>query len=177
MKTWTLAMVLGAALAVSVGVNLFAATAAYSVLSRQDSGRPHREDGDGAGRPSSREMIDRLSPEARAPVRQALRAAAQRARPEFQASREARRQAIAAASAEPMDAARVTALLDQSRAAEVRGREMLEADAIAILQTLKPADRTVLAQMLNARGRDSGHDRGHAPAPRSNTPSARSLIG
>lgn len=171
MKTWTLAIVLGAALAVSVGVNLFAATAAYSVLSRQDSGRHQRDDGDGSGRPSSRAMIDSLSPEAREPVRQALRAAAQRARPEFQASREARRQAIAAASAEPMDAARVAALLDQSRAAEVRGREMLEADAIAILQTLKPADRTALVQMLNVRGRGGGRDWRDAPTPRPNTPS------
>ncbi|WP_269515761.1 periplasmic heavy metal sensor [Brevundimonas subvibrioides] len=171
MKTRTLTIVLGAALAISVGVNLFAATAAYSVLLRQDSGEHHRGDADGTGRPSSREMIDRLSPEAREPVRQALRVAARRARPDFQASREARRQAIGAASAEPMDAARVAALLDQSRAAEVRGRESLEVDAVAILQTLKPADRAVLAQMLNARGRGGGHDRRDFPAPRPNTPS------
>lgn len=166
MKTRTVAIVLGVALAVSVGVNLFAATAAYSVLSRQDHADQRQ---DQQRRPSSRELISDLSPEARQPVRQALRAAAQRARPEFQASRDAKRQAIAAASAEPMDAARVAALLDQSRAAEVRGREMLEADAIAILRTLKPADRAVLAQMLNARGRGGGRghprDQASRPAP------------
>ena len=163
MKARTLTIVLGVALAVSVGVNLFAATAAYSVLSRQDQRDQRQEQ---QRHPSSRELIGRLSPEARQPVRQALRAAAQRARPEFQASREAKHQAIAAASAEPMDAARVAALLDQSRAAELRGRAMMEVDAIAILQTLKPADRAVLAQMLKGRGRD----RGEAQPPRSNTP-------
>lgn len=168
MKARTLAIVLGAALAVSVGVNLFAATAAYSVLSRQDHGDHRQGDGDPQRRPSSREMIESLSPEARQPVRQALRAAAQRARPEFQASREARRQAIAAASAEPLDAARVAALLDQSRAAEVRGRGMLEADAIAILGTLGPADRAVLAQMLNSKSRGGGRDRGDAQPSGSN---------
>jgi len=172
MKARTLAIVLGVALAVSVGVNLFAATAAYSVLSRQDHQDQRPGDGEPQRRPSSREMIGSLSPEARQPVRQALRAAAQRARPEFQASREARRQAIAAASAEPLDSARVAALLDQSRAAEVRGREMLEADAIAILNTLGPADRAVLAQMLNGRSRGGGHDRGSDGARRPERPAA-----
>lgn len=166
MRARTLAIVLGAALAVSVGVNLFAATAAYSVLSRQDQQTSRQGEPGSQRRPSSRELIGRLSPEARQPVRQALRAAAQRARPTFQASRDAKRQAIAAASAEPMDAVRVASLLDQSRALEVRGREMLEADAIAILTTLGPADRAVLAQMLNGRDRGGGRDR-RSPAPAS----------
>lgn len=162
MKARTLAIVLGVALAVSVGVNLFAATAAYSVLSRQNHGEHRQSDGDGQQRPSSRALIGALSADQRQPVRQALRAAAERARPEFQASREAKRQAIVAASADPMDRARVAALLDQSRAAEVRGREMLESDAIAILATLSPADRAVFAQMLNGRGRGGGRDRDQA---------------
>ncbi|CAL1690755.1 hypothetical protein MMB232_00889 [Brevundimonas subvibrioides] len=172
MKTRTLAIVLGAALAVSVGVNLFAGTAAYSVMSRQEHGDRRQGDSELQRRPSSREMIGNLSPEAREPVRQALRAAAQRARPEFQASRDARRQAIAAASAEQLDSARVAALLDQSRAAEVRGREMLEADAIAILGTLGPADRAVMAQMLNGRSRGGGRDRdrGDVRPPKADQP-------
>jgi len=166
MRARTLAIILAVALTVSVGVNLFAATAAYAVLSRQDHGEHRQDSSYGSRRPSSRELIGTLSPDARQPVRDALRAAAQRARPEFQSSRQARRLAVAAAAAEPMDSARVAALLEQSRAAEDRGRLMLETDAVAILQTLKPADRAVFAQVLNGRGRGGGgrdNNEGHRP--------------
>ena len=42
--------------------------------------------------------------------------------------------------------------------AELRGRERLEADTLAILASLEPADRAVFAQMLN-RGRGGGGGR------------------
>ncbi|WP_216351885.1 periplasmic heavy metal sensor [Brevundimonas sp. LM2] len=145
-----MAIVLGAALAVSMGANLFAATAAFTALRGPARVEQTREEA--PRRPSARELIRDLSPAARAPVREALRAAAQRARPEFQASRDARRQAIAAAEADPFDPARVATLLDQARAAEARGRQALEAEAVAILGTLGPADRAVLAPILNGRG-------------------------
>ena len=157
MTTRTLAIVLGVALAVSVAVNLFAATAAYTALTGQD--RIERRMDDRARedrRPPTREMVAALSPDARVRVRQALRDAGMAARPDFQQSREMRRQAIAAAAAEPYDAARVKALLDQSRAAEIRGRQRLEADALVILGTLEPADRAIFAQILNNRGRGGG---------------------
>lgn len=169
MTARTLAIVLGVALAVSVAVNLFAATAAYTALTGQD--RIERR-GDDRGRDdrhgSSREMVSSLSPQVQGRVRQALRDAGMAARPDFQQAREARRQAVTAAAAEPFDAARVNALLDQSRAAEIRGRERLEADTLAILATLEPADRAVFASMLNrGKGGGGGHDdRKRKPAER-----------
>lgn len=167
MRTRTIAIVLGIALAASVGVNLFAATAAYSVMRSKDAGAPHLGSNGETWqpRPSTRELIGSLSADARQPVQQALRAAAQRARPEFQAAREARRQAIIAAASPSMDPAGVTALLEQSRTAEARGRLMLETDAVAILGTLSPADRAIFAQILNGKDRSAGRDRQHAEAP------------
>jgi uncharacterized membrane protein len=171
MNTRTLAIVLGVALAASVAVNLFAATAAYTVLNSQDRIERRVGQADHAGRrPGPRELVAALNPEAQDRVREALRAAGLRAHSDFQESRETRRQAVAAAAAEPFDAARVDALLDQSRAAEARGREKLETDALAILATLEPADRAAFAQILNARSKGGGDRRsdrnGSAPASR-----------
>ena len=165
MNTRTLAIVLGAALAVSVAVNVFAATAAYTALSGQD--RIERRIDDRARedrRPPTRELVSALSPDVRDRVRQALRQAGMAARPDFQQSRELRRQAIAAAAAEPYDAARVGAFLDQSRAAEVRGRERMEDDALVILGTLEPADRVAFSRILNRNkdGRGGGQARSGA---------------
>lgn len=160
MSARTLAIVLGVALAVSVAVNLFAATAAYTTLRGQDR-IERRMEGPGHEQrpPSTRELVAALDPETRTRVRQALRDAGMAARPDFEQAREARRQAVALAATEPYDAARVKTLLDQSRAAEIRGRERLEADALVILGSLQPADRRAFAQILNNRGKGGG-DRG-----------------
>ena len=166
MNMRTLAIVLGVALAASVAVNLFAATAAYTTLSGQD--RIERRIDDRARedrRPPTRELVAALSADVRPRVQQALRDAGMAARPDFQQARELRRQAMAAAAAEPYDAARVEALLDQARAAEIRGRERLEADALEILGTLEPADRAVFAQILNNRGKGGGSGRGEKSRP------------
>lgn len=156
MNTRTLAIVLGVALAASVAVNLFAATASYTALTARDrgadSGAMHNG---GERRLSSRELVAALNPQVQAPVREALRAAGMAAHDDFQQARELRRQAIAAAGADPFDPVRVDALLDQSRAAELRGRETLEADALKILATLEPADRAAFAGILN-RGKGGG---------------------
>lgn len=171
MNTRTLAIILGVALAVSVAVNLFAATAAYTVMNRQHEVEQRADDRrDGGDRPSPRELIAALPPETRETVKQAMRAAGLRARPDFQASREARRQAVLAAAADPYDPARVEALLDQSRASEIAGREKLEADSLAILATLSPAHRAAFAEILDAKRRGDGggrRDRGgpERPAP------------
>ena len=163
MNARTLAIGLGAALAVSVAVNLFAATAAYTALSGQERIERRIEGGRGEDRrPSAQELVATLSPEARDRVRQALREAGMAARPDFQQAREARRQAIAAAAAEPYDGARVKTLLDQSRAAEIRGREKMEADALVILGTLAPADRAAFSQILN-RSKGRGGSRPSGP--------------
>ncbi|MBU1347852.1 MAG: periplasmic heavy metal sensor [Alphaproteobacteria bacterium] len=164
MKTRTLVIVLGVALAVSVAINLFAATAAFTALNAQHRIERRVDGPDHSGRrPGPRELVAALRPEARGPVREALRAAGLRAHPDFKESRQARRDAVAAAAADPYDAARVGALLAQSRAAEERGRAKLEADALAILATLEPADRAAFAQILNSRSKGGG-GRGEARA-------------
>lgn len=157
MNMRTLVIVLGVALAASVAVNLFAATAAYTALNGQERIEQRMDEkGRDERRPSSRELVQALDAGSRDRVRAALRAAGLAARPDFQQARELRRQAIAAAAAESFDAARVEILLDQSRAAEVRGRERLEADALIILGTLSPTERVTFSQILNNRKRAGG---------------------
>ncbi|MBX9616716.1 MAG: periplasmic heavy metal sensor [Caulobacteraceae bacterium] len=169
MNTRTLAIILGASLAVSVAVNLFAATAAYTVLNGRDPAQPPRQErADYRGRMTPRQILADLDPATRESVREALKAASLRARPDLQQARQARRDAVTAAAAEPWDPARVAALLEASRLAEARGRKTIETEALTLLGTLAPADRAVVAQMLNARSgggaRDAGRDR--SPAPR-----------
>lgn len=166
MNTRTLAIVLGVALAASVAVNLFAATAAYTALTGQQRIESRMDGKDRDDRhASTRELVAALSPDVRVRVRQSLRDAGLAARPDFQQAREARRQAIAAAAAEPYDAALVERLLDQSRDAEIRGRRRLEADTLTIMSTLDPADRAAFAQILSrGRGSPAGHgDKGGDP--------------
>lgn len=176
MNSRTLAIILGVGLAVSVAVNLFAATAAYTALTGQER-IVGRMDGKGWDdrRASPRELVAALSPGARIRVRQALRDAGLAARPDFQQAREARRQAIAAAAAESYDAALVEQLLKQSRDAESRGRRRLEADTLAILATLDPADRAAFARVLGrGRGGSAGHgEKGEAREAKQTIPTPR----
>lgn len=169
MNTRTLAIVLGVAFACSVAVNLFAATAAYTVVAGRDR-IEMRSDGKDREerRPSTRELVQALEPGTRERVRQALREAGMAARPDFQQARELRRQAVAAAAAPSYDPAAVGALLDQARAAERRGRDRLEADALTILGTLTPAERVVFSRILNNRGGKGGdrEPRGGADRPK-----------
>jgi uncharacterized membrane protein len=148
------------ALAASVALNLFAVAAGATVLIGrakvedriEAQQRPQRD------RPPTMTVVSRLSPEAQPRVKAALKAAALAARPEFDEARSKRREAVALASSETLDPARVSALLEQSRAAEIRGRARLEADAVRLLGTLEPADRAVLAEILNRRGRNGARD-------------------
>lgn len=163
------------ALAASVAVNLFAIAGVGSVwamLKREEArevsaqvrldGRDRRD--------GPMDVVARLSPEGRELVRESLRARALSARPDFEEARQRRAQAITAASTEPYDGARVKLLLDQSRAAERRGRDQLEAETIRLLGALSPADRRVAAELLNRRGkggpdRRGGSDRRDVPPP------------
>lgn len=157
MNTRTLVIALSVALAASVAGNLFAATAAYTAFAGQERMEPRAENRDqGEGRKSPRELVAALQPDTQDRVRQALRQAGMAARPDFQQARELRRQAMATAAAEPYDPARVEALLDQSRAAELRGRQRLEADALVILGTLTPTDRAAFSRILDNRGKGGG---------------------
>lgn len=164
MNARAIAIALGAALAVSVAVNLFAATAAYTVLSSQPSLDPRRDGADGIDpRLTPRQMIAALDPEARRSVRQALGEAGMRARPDFRQARQARRDAVALAAVDPYDPDRVAALLEQARMAEARGRRSLEADVLTLLGTLEPDQRAVLAPMLSVQAR--GGRGGAGPPP------------
>jgi uncharacterized membrane protein len=81
-----------------------------------------------------------------------MRRSALAAKPDFEAARNARREAIDVAGRPTLDEARVRALLEQSRAAEMRGRARLENDAVAILATLNPEDRKALTPILRRKG-------------------------
>lgn len=155
------------ALAVSVALNVFAVAAAGTLyVNRAQVERrvadEHRAPRDG----SPMGLIDRLSEPARPGVRAALRASALAARPDFEESRARRREAIALTTSADFDAARVSQLLDQSRAAEQRGRARLEAGAVELLGTVSAEDRVILADILRKRGHKSDRDKGReAPRP------------
>lgn len=157
----TVAIVLGGALALSVAANLFAATAAYTVLTSHGAFERQKDSRDSGNRgPSARRLLADLDPETRQSVRRSLEEANMRARPDFQQARQARRDAVAAAGTEPYDPVRVAALLEQSRLAEARGRLKVEADILAILGTLEPEQRAAVAEVLSARDRKPGRGRG-----------------
>jgi len=159
------------ALAVSVALNLFALAAGATLLvGRADVERrldaQHRAPRDR----SFMTVVEGLDPAVREQVRDRLRASARAAHPDFEETRLKRRQATAMARSADFDTARVTALLEQSRAAEMRGRARLEADAVAVLATLEPDDRAALSEILTRRGRtvvrDKGDRKGRDAGPR-----------
>ena len=98
MSSRLVAIILGIALAISVGINLFAATAALTALSGQRTIERALEDRPSTlSRPSARELLASLEPEVRREVRRGLRDAGLAARPDFQAARQARAEALQAA--------------------------------------------------------------------------------
>lgn len=154
------------ALAVSVALNLFAVAGGAAYLVSRDRVERRIEDQRKPGREGPlAEVLQGLEPATRDRVRTALRQSALAARPDFEAARDARRQAIAAAGEPALDAARVEALLDQSRAAEMRGRARLETGAVEVLATLDADDRKALTPILQRKGdarriivqKDGGH--------------------
>ena len=159
------------ALAASVALNLFAVAAGATLLvSRADVERrldaQHRPPRD---RPFMA-VVERLDPDVRDRVRDTLRASAREAHPDFEETRLKRRQATALVRSANFDPDRVSALLEESRAAEMRGRARLEADAVGVLATLEPDDRAALSEILTRRGRtvvrDKGDRKGREAGPR-----------
>ena len=153
------------ALAASVALNLFAAAAGATLLvGRANVERrieaQHRPPRDR----SFMTVVEGLDPAVRERVRETLRASARAARPDFEETRLKRRQATALVRSANFDPARVSALLDESRAAELRGRARLEADAVAVLATLEPDDRAALSEILTRRGRVVVRDKGDRKA-------------
>lgn len=144
------------ALAASVALNLFAVAAGATLAINQERVKDHAEAQQRPGRTRSpMGLVGRLSPEAQPEVRRALRAAALSARPDFEEAREKRREAVALARSAGFEPGRLTTLLDESRAAELRGRQRLEVEAVTLLSGLEPADRAIMAEIL-ARKRGGG---------------------
>ena len=141
------------ALAVSVALNLFAVAGGITYVVNRDRIERRIEDQRRPGREGPlAEVLADLDPAVRQRVRTALRELALAARPDFEAARAARREAIDIAGQPTLDAARVESLLEQSRAAEMRGRTRLESGAVAVLATLTPEERKALAPILQRKG-------------------------
>ncbi|WP_295208470.1 periplasmic heavy metal sensor [uncultured Brevundimonas sp.] len=141
------------ALAVSVALNLFAAAGGVTYVVNRDRIERRIEDQRRPGREGPlAEVLADLDPAVRQRVRTALRESALAARPDFEAARAARREAIDIAGQPTLDATRVESLLEQSRAAEMRGRTRLESGAVAVLATLTPEERKALAPILQRKG-------------------------
>ena len=154
------------ALAASVALNMFAIAAGATVFvaqSREETRieaqqRPPREH-------SPMTVVRRLDPQVRQRVRETLKASALAAKPDFEEARQKRRAAVDLAAQPDFDPARARTLLEDSRAAEIRGRARLEADAVQLLGTLEPADRQALSEILTRRGRVVVRDRPEEPTP------------
>lgn len=153
------------ALAVSVALNVFGLAGGVAAYIAREKVERRVEGQRTPGRMKSfSEILETLDPAVRERVRATLRASAHDAMPDFQEARAARQQAVALSAAPAVDAAQITALLDKSLAAELRGRQRLERDAVALLSTLGPADRQSLSVILNRKGRDGGRDGGRGGA-------------
>jgi uncharacterized membrane protein len=104
-------------------------------------------------------------------LREQMRSAADAARPDFRAAREARREAVALASAQQYDASAVRTALSRSHASEVAGRAKLDARLTDLMATMTPEARKALAPSLGRglRGPRMKHEgrgrRGEGPPP------------
>jgi len=149
------------ALVGSVALNLFAVAAGVTVfVTRAEVEKRVEAQQRPARAGSPMRLIDQLEPAVRKRVRVSMRASALAARPDFEEARLKRRQVVEMGRSATFDAVRATALLEESRNAEMRGRARLEADAVAMLSTLEPDDRRVVSEILARRGRAVGRDRG-----------------
>lgn len=156
------------ALAASLALNLFAVAAGMTAWVNREAAQERIDDRrSGGDRVSPMQVIDTIDPARREQVRAELRAAALSARPDFQEAREARRRAVALAEAETFDPAAASALLEQSRASELRGRARLEAEAVRILSDLSAQDRARMSAILKRhRHRHRADDAQQRTAPR-----------
>ncbi|WEK41400.1 MAG: periplasmic heavy metal sensor [Candidatus Brevundimonas colombiensis] len=162
------------ALAVSVALNLFAVAGGVTYIVGRDKIERRIEEQRRGGREGPlADVLAGLDPAVRQRVRATLRETALTARPDFEAARAARREAIAVAGQPTLDAPRVQALLEQSRDAEMRGRQRLERGAVALLATLTPEERKAMTPLLQRKGgarRDAArHDGPEARSPETRT--------
>lgn len=108
------------------------------------------------------ELVQTRSPEVAEQVLADLRAVALTAHDDFREARSSRREAIALTASDQFDAATVAALLERSRASEIRARARLESGAVEMLSRLSAEDRKALAPLLS-RKRPPHRDSQHAP--------------
>ena len=149
------------ALAVSVALNLFAVAGGVTVWVTKAKTEDKIQASQVPGREASfHDIVRDMDPAVQEQVRVAFRASAMAAKPDFEVARNARRQAIELSKAGRFDPVAVGALLDRSRAAEIRGRTRLERDTIALLATLEPKDRQALSVIFSRRGKSGGGDGG-----------------
>lgn len=145
------------AVVASLALNLFVVAAATTLWITRDTVEARVAE---QRRPDRRvpmmAIAETFDPAVRDRVRHAMRESALAARPDFEAARKARRSAVELARAETFDPAAVSALLDTSRAAELRGRERLERDMITLLGSLDPDERAALAPALSRSGGSRG---------------------
>lgn len=139
-------------LAVSLAVNLFAVAGGVALYASRAKVEKQVQDQARPGRGISvMEMTEGLPDAERDRVRTALRTAAHAAKPDFEAARAARREAVARAGAADFDPVAVQSLLEQSRLAEMRARARLEGDALKLLGSMSAEDRAHMAPMLARR--------------------------
>lgn len=154
------------ALAASVALNLFAVAAGATLLIGRDRVEQRVEDQRGAPRDASMmTLVSHVDPEVRQRVRTSIRASALAAKPDFDEARQKRREAVSLAETGPLDPVRIRTLLDESTAAEMRGRTRMETDAVSLLGTLEADDRKALAVILTRRGRTAAAGEPRAPRP------------
>ena len=148
------------ALAASVALNIFAVVGGGTAWVMSRKAQEQAAEGRRPGRSEPVwTVVEGLPSAVRDQVKGELRASALEARPDFEDARAARREAIAMTASDGFDAVAVAALLERSRASEMRGRARLEAGAVETLSQLSAADRKALAPILSrhkSRSRDKG---------------------
>ncbi|CAB3638567.1 periplasmic heavy metal sensor [Trinickia soli] len=102
--------------------------------------------------PALRYAAQALSPERQRQFQDALRQARREARPLAQQAREGRREVLRLVAAPQFDRSALDTALENTRAADRRVRERVEAAVAAFVQTLTPAERATFAQGLRLRG-------------------------
>lgn len=152
------------ALAASVALNIFVVVGGGTawVLSRKAEEQALEARKPGRSEPVWT-VVEALPAAVRDQVKGELRASALEARPDFEDARAARREAIALTASDRFDAVAVAALLERSRASEMRGRARLEAGAVETLGRLTPENRKALAPILS-RHKSKTRDKGDATA-------------
>lgn len=154
------------ALAASVALNIFAVVGGGTawVLSRKAAEQAAEGRKPGRSEPVWA-VVEALPSAVRDQVKGELRANALQARPDFEDSRAARREAIALTASDSFDAVAVAALLERSRASEMRGRARLEAGAVETLGRLTPENRKALAPILSRHKSKSREKCNPTPPP------------